>query len=68
MLAMAQIAVLSLYAPAADAFSEDCGRLIQMVAPHVAGAIAASVVTAVSDARPSLDRNAGGALRLVAAR
>jgi putative nucleotidyltransferase with HDIG domain len=33
------VAVLSLYAPGRDAFSEDLGRLVQMVAPHVAAAL-----------------------------
>jgi hypothetical protein len=36
------VAVLSLYAPGRDAFSEDLGRLVQMVAPHVATALHAS--------------------------
>ena len=30
------VGVLSLYAPSANAFVDDCGRLIQMVAPHIA--------------------------------
>jgi len=33
------VGVLSLYAPAADAFDEDRGRVVQMVAPHLACAI-----------------------------
>ena len=36
------VGVLSLYAPSANAFADDCGRLIQMVAPHIAGAIHAA--------------------------
>ena len=49
------VAVLSLYAPTADTFDEDRGRLIQMVAPHVAGAIQAAAGRASSSA---LDRGA----------
>jgi len=36
------VAVLSLYAPGRDAFSEDLGRLLQMVAPHIAAALHAA--------------------------
>ena len=36
------VGVLSLYAPSANAFADDCGRLIQMVAPHIAVAIHAA--------------------------
>jgi putative nucleotidyltransferase with HDIG domain len=61
------MAVLSLYAPA-DALSDDCGRLIQMLAPHLAAAIAAAGgAAAVSDARPAIDK-ASASLRLVSAR
>src|SRR5438093_1222195 len=34
------IGVLTLYAPGRQAFSEDHGRLVQMIAPHLAQAIA----------------------------
>ncbi len=62
------VAVLSLYAPGSDAFGDDRGRLIQMVAPHIAVAIAAAGGAA---SRPDLRSQADGAagsLRLVAAR
>src|SRR6185295_15987267 len=36
------VAVLTLYAESADAFSDDQSRLIQMVAPHLAFAIRAA--------------------------
>jgi GAF domain-containing protein len=36
------VAVLTLYAPGREAFSEDLGRLVQMVAPHVAAALHAA--------------------------
>ena len=36
------VAVLTLYAPGREAFSEDLGRLVQMVAPHVAAALDAA--------------------------
>ena len=36
------VAVLSLYAPGRDAFTEDLGRLVQMVAPHIAAALHAA--------------------------
>ena len=49
------VAVLSLYASSADTFDEDRGRLIQMVAPHIAGAIQAAT-TRVSF--PALDPRA----------
>ena len=61
------VGVLSLYASRPHAFSEDQGRLVQMIAPHVA--------TAVSRARrpeqdappaPAAEKR-GGPLRLVAA-
>src|SRR4030095_12397086 len=44
----ALVAVLSLYASSADTFDEDRGRLIQMVAPHIAGAIQAATARASS--------------------
>jgi putative nucleotidyltransferase with HDIG domain len=61
------VAVLSLYAPAANAFGEDCGRLIQMVAPHIASAIHAAS-TAMGDGRTAADVPTAGPLRLVSAR
>ncbi len=36
------VAVLTMYAPGRDAFTEDLGRLVQMVAPHVAAALDAA--------------------------
>jgi putative nucleotidyltransferase with HDIG domain len=36
------VAVLTMYAPGRDAFTEDFGRLVQMVAPHVAAALDAA--------------------------
>jgi putative nucleotidyltransferase with HDIG domain len=36
------VAVLTMYAPGRDAFSDDLGRLVQMVAPHVAAALHAA--------------------------
>ena len=36
------VAVLTMYAPGRDAFSDDLGRLVQMVAPHVATALHAA--------------------------
>jgi len=66
----AVIAVLSLYAPATDTFDEDLGRLLQMIAPQLAGAInianAASGVAA--DPRPAVEKAPAASLRLVATR
>jgi GAF domain-containing protein len=60
------VGVLSLYAPSANAFSGDCGRLVEMVAPHIAVALhMASAATA--DAKKHPDKT-GAPLRLVAAR
>jgi putative nucleotidyltransferase with HDIG domain len=36
------IAVLTMYAPTRDAFTDDLGRLVQMVAPHIASALHAA--------------------------
>ena len=33
------VAVLTMYAPGRDIFTEDLGRLVQMVAPHIAAAL-----------------------------
>ena len=61
------VGVLSLYAPSANAFADDCGRLIQMVAPHLAGAIHAA--TAAAGEGKTLPEKAGPpSLRLVAHR
>jgi two-component system NarL family sensor kinase len=66
------VGVLTLYSPHPRAFSDDHGRLVQMIAPHVANAIsrarrheaaAADAPAAVADKRAS-----GGSLRLVANR
>jgi putative nucleotidyltransferase with HDIG domain len=66
----AVVGVLSLYAPAADVFGEDCGRLIQMVAPHIAGAIhaAGGAASSAPDVRQPADKIAASPLRLVAVR
>jgi len=60
--------VLTLYASAA--FDEDCGRLVQMIAPHLASAIqaASKASSPALDARPMSEKAAGAPLRLVAAR
>jgi putative nucleotidyltransferase with HDIG domain len=60
------VGVLSLYAPTANAFADDCGRLIQMVAPHIAAAIHAA--QANGEARTSAEKSAAAPLRLVAHR
>jgi putative nucleotidyltransferase with HDIG domain len=59
--------VLSLYAPSANAFADDCGRLIQMVAPHIAVALHAAS-SASLEARASGEKAVPAALRLVANR
>jgi GAF domain-containing protein len=56
------VGVLSLYAPSANAFADDCGRLVQMVAPHIAAAIHA----AGGEARSA--GTSGATLRLVSNR
>jgi putative nucleotidyltransferase with HDIG domain len=61
------VGVLSLYAPSANAFADDCGRLIQMVAPHIAVALHAAS-SASLEARASGDKAVPAALRLVATR
>ena len=58
------VGVLSLYAPSANGFDDDCGRLVQMVAPQIAVAMHAAM--ARSEGR-SADK-AGPALRLVSNR
>ncbi|MCU1385559.1 MAG: hypothetical protein JWL71_4256 [Acidobacteria bacterium] len=59
------VGVLSLYAPAANAFADDCGRLIQMVAPHIAAAMHAAP-PAADEARTPSDKTSAAPLRLVA--
>jgi GAF domain-containing protein len=56
------VGVLSLYAPSANAFADDCGRLIQMVAPHIAAAMHGA--SASDGARVATDKGAAP-LRLV---
>jgi GAF domain-containing protein len=63
------VAVLSLYASRPDTFNEDRGRLVQMVAPHIALAIQSAAATgAVSpgDSRAVTERATTAPLRLVA--
>ena len=55
--------MLSLYAPAANAFADDCGRLIQMVAPHIAAAMHAA--SANDSARIAAEKAGAAPLRLV---
>jgi len=65
----ALVAVLSLYG--ADAFKDDAGRLLLMIAPHVAaciGAAAAASGPATVDVRPAGEKPPAAALRLVAIR
>jgi GAF domain-containing protein len=62
------VGVLSLYAPSPNAFADDCGRLIQMVAPHIASALHAAAPVA-GDAKAASDKAASAAsLRLVSNR
>ncbi len=60
------VGVLSLYAPSPNGFADDCGRLIQMVAPHIAGAIHAA--NADGETRAAGEKSGSGPLRLVATR
>jgi putative nucleotidyltransferase with HDIG domain len=64
------VGVLSLYSSQPKAFTDDQGRLVQMIAPHVANAVsrARRHEAAASDALPPIAerRPAGGPLRLVA--
>jgi len=48
----ALVGVLTLYAPERKAFSEDQGRLLQVIAPHVADAIARAERRQTADAVP----------------
>jgi putative nucleotidyltransferase with HDIG domain len=57
------VGVLSLYAPSENAFTDDCGRLIEMVTPHIAAAMHAA---AASSATATAAERAGATpLRLV---
>jgi putative nucleotidyltransferase with HDIG domain len=63
------VAVLSLYASSGDTFNEDRGRLVQMVAPHIALAIqsaAAAGAASPGDSRAVTERATTAPLRLVA--
>jgi putative nucleotidyltransferase with HDIG domain len=66
------VGVLTLYSADPDAFDENRGRLIQMIAPHIASAIqAAAPGTAAKDVATRVEKAAaatGRELRLVAAR
>jgi putative nucleotidyltransferase with HDIG domain len=66
------VAVLSLYAAGRDVFTEDLSRLVQMIAPHAARAIAAAneSESAARDAAAGAEkaRTTARELRLVAAR
>ena len=63
------VAVLSLYADSPDAFTADQRRLVQMVAPHLAGAIQSASQAAAQQQTAPGDRAAGGReLRLVSTR
>jgi putative nucleotidyltransferase with HDIG domain len=59
------VAVLSLYSSEVDAFDDDRGRLIQMVAPHLAAAVQATAAGAVVESRAGTQ---AAALRLVSTR
>jgi putative nucleotidyltransferase with HDIG domain len=61
----ALVGVLSLYADTADAFTVDQRRLVQMVAPHLGGAIQAARAAASAHAQPV---EKGRELRLVSTR
>ena len=58
------VGVLSLYSPSPNAFVDDCGRLIQMLAPHIAAAIHTAGATS-ADVKPLLEKSAPTPLRLV---
>ena len=61
-------AVLSLYAASSDAFSGDRASLVQIVAPHLAGALQAVAARSQSVVAPKLHEKPARELRLVAAR
>jgi GAF domain-containing protein len=60
------VGVLTLYAPTASTFAGDCGRLIQMVAPHIA--VALHVALSAADARTPSEKATPAGLRLVSTR
>jgi putative nucleotidyltransferase with HDIG domain len=64
------VGVLSLYSAEPDGFNDDRGRLIQMIAPHLATAISAAARNAAAKGTPAVAEKAHGAatLRLVSAR
>jgi len=64
------VGVLSLYSAEAEGFNDDRGRLIQMIAPHLATAINAAARNAAAKGAPAVAEKAQPAapLRLVAAR
>jgi GAF domain-containing protein len=64
------VGVLSLYSGEAEGFNDDRGRLIQMIAPHLASAISAAVRNAAPNGAPVSAEKAQAAapLRLVSAR
>jgi GAF domain-containing protein len=66
----ALVGVLSLYSTEAEGFNDDRGRLIQMIAPHLAGAINAAGRNAAAKTAPDVaDKpHPAAQLRLVSAR
>ena len=60
--------VLTLYSDHADAFDENRGRLVQMIAPHIAAAIQAASRTNSSAGLPAERASGGRELRLISAR
>jgi len=64
------VAVLSLYSAEAEGFNDDRGRLIQMIAPHLAAAISAAARNAAAKGTPVVAEKAPAVapLRLVSAR
>ncbi len=61
------VAVLTLYTAAPEGFTADHGRLVQIVAPHLAKAIDAAV-RAEHARGETTERPGSGELRLVASR
>jgi len=66
----ALVGVLSLYSAEAEGFNDDRGRLIQMIAPHLATAMSAAARNAAAKGAPAVVEKAQPAapLRLVSAR
>jgi putative nucleotidyltransferase with HDIG domain len=64
------VGVLSLYSAEAEGFKDDRGRLVQMIAPHLATAISAAVRNAAAKGAPVVAERAHAAapLRLVSTR